>query len=115
MGKDLRHGYLTDEDWRGKNADSVFYWHQTKTPLLKKASHYLICGTLSKVANSRMGRLFGDGLVHPASGTGQGLFSSSTIPFLRDHCKVIPGISHQHLRRSGKVYGQIKAWCLQCQ
>ncbi len=109
--KDLRHGYLTDQDWQGKNADHLFYWHRNTIPLLKKADHYLICGTLSKVAGSTMGRLFGDGLVHPASGTGRGLFSSSAIPFLEDHCKILPGISHSHLQRSQQVYEQIRNWC----
>ncbi|MBI2336132.1 MAG: hypothetical protein HYU97_05165 [Deltaproteobacteria bacterium] len=101
--KDLRHGYVIDEDWQKKNAGDLFYWHQNKPPLLKKVDHYLICGTLSKVANSKMGRWFGDGLVHLASGTG--------IPFLQDHCKIIPRISHEHLQRSARVYEQIREWC----
>ncbi len=109
--KDLRHGYIIDEDWRKKNADNLFYWHENRTPLLKKVNHYLICGTLSKVADSKMGRLFGDGLVHPASGTGRGLISSNNIPFLKHHCKIISGISHAHLQRSRRVYEQIREWC----
>lgn len=109
--KDLRHGYITDKDWKNKNSDNLFYWPQNKTPLLKKADHYLICGTLSKVVGSKMGRLFGDGLVHPASGTGQGIFSSSSIPFPKDNCKIIPGISHHHLQKSRRVYAQIREWC----
>jgi len=109
--KDMRHGYLTEEDWQGKNADALFHWPQNKIPLLKRADHYLICGTLSKVAGSKMGKLFGDGLVHPASGTGQGLFSSSALPFLKEHCKILPGISHHHLQTSRRVYAQIKNWC----
>ena len=109
--KDLRHGYLTDEDWKGKNADKFFYWHQHKTPLLKKVDHYLICGTISKVAGSKMGRWFGDGLVHPASGTGSSLFPANAIPFLKKHCKIIPGISHHRLQTSKQVYQQIKVWC----
>ncbi len=109
--KDLRHGYLVDEDWKKKNADRLFYWHENKTPLLKKANHYLICGTLSKVADSKMGRLFGDGLVHPASARGRSLFTLNPIPFLEEHCKIIPGISHTHLQRSARVYEQIRKWC----
>lgn len=109
--KDLRYGYLTDEDWQNKKSDNLFYWHHNKTPLLKNAEHYLICGTLSKIPGSTMGRLFGDGLVHPASGTGKGLFASSAIPFLQDHCKIILGISHTHLQKNQRVYEQIRDWC----
>jgi pimeloyl-ACP methyl ester carboxylesterase len=108
--KDLRHGYLTDEDWQKEKSDRLFYRHKNKTPLLKNADHYLICGTISKVAGSRMGKLFGDGLVHPASGTGKGLLKSSAIPFLEEHCKIIPGVSHSRLQRSQEVYDQIKVW-----
>jgi len=109
--KDLRHGYITEADWKTQNADNLFYLHQNKTPLLEKANHYLICGTLSKVAGSKMGRLFGDGMVHPASGTGQGLLSKNCIPFLPAHSTIIVGISHQHLLRSHRVYSHIKKWC----
>ncbi|HBF13054.1 MAG TPA: hypothetical protein DDW49_06670 [Deltaproteobacteria bacterium] len=108
--KDLRHGYLIDEDWQQKNADNLFYRHENRIPLLDTADHYLICGTLSKVADSKMGRFFGDGMVHPASGMGRGLFSSNDIPFLKHHCKIILGISHARLQRSPRVYEQIREW-----
>lgn len=109
--KDLRHGYLIDQDWEDENADDLFYVHQNKIPLLKTANHYLICGTLSKAADSRIGRLFGDGMVHPGSGTGRGLLPKSRIPFPEDHCRIFPGISHYNLLKSRKVYRQIRAWC----
>lgn len=109
--KDLRHGYIVDEDWQHKNAESLFYWHENKTPLLKNAHHYLICGTLSKNTDSTWGRLVGDGLVHPASATGKSLFTSSPIPFLKEHCKIISETSHVSLQKSMRVYEQIREWC----
>ena len=109
--KDLRHGYIVDEDWQKKNADHLFHLHRHTTPLLKNADHYLICSTLSKVAGSRLGRMFGDGLVHPSSGTGQGLLSSNKLLFPEAHLKIIPGLSHYNLQRSRRVYRQIRAWC----
>ena len=109
--KDLRHGYLIDEDWQGQGADDLFYIHKNKVPLLETAEHYLICSTLSKSLNSRAGRLFGDGMVHPGSGTGNGLFPSSRIGFREDHCKIFPGVSHYNLLKTMKVYRQIRVWC----
>jgi pimeloyl-ACP methyl ester carboxylesterase len=109
--KDLRHGYLTHEDWQRQGADDLLYVHQNKTPLLKTADHYLICGTISKSLDSRIGRLFGDGMVHPGSGIGRGLLPSSRIPFLPDHIKIFPGIPHYNLMKSMSVYRQIREWC----
>ena len=112
--KDMRHGYITDDDWQHDHAEKLFYLHQNKTPLFQGADHYLICSTLAKKANSKMGRFFGDGLVHPGSGTGQGLFSGSNIPFLKHHCKIFSGLSHHNLQKSPRVYRQILAWCEGC-
>ncbi|HEX5036940.1 MAG TPA: hypothetical protein VFX30_07250 [bacterium] len=109
--KDLRHGYLTHEDWQRRGADDLLYVHQNKTPLLKTADHYLICGTIAKSLDSRIARLFGDGMVHPGSGIGKGLLPSSRIPFLPDHTKIFPGIPHYNLMKSMRVYRQIREWC----
>lgn len=108
--KDLRHGYVTDEDWQKHNTDNLFHIHKNKTPLLASADHYMICSTISKNADSKMGRLFGDGLVHPASGTGRGFFESNRIHFSKDHTKIFAGISHHKLQRNQRVYEQIKSW-----
>lgn len=109
--KDMRHGYILDEDWQKKNADDLFYIHRNRPLPLDGADHYLICGTISKCSNSRLGRMFGDGMVHPGSGTGQGLFESSAIPFPPEHCRIFAGISHFNLIRSPQVYEQIRDWC----
>ena len=109
--KDLRHGYITEEEWSSENADKLFYWHENKTPLLKSAKHFLICGTIAKDADSKWGRILGDGVVHPSSATGRSLFTSSPIPFVKDHCKTFAGTSHIELQKSLRVYEQILAWC----
>ncbi|HSA58837.1 MAG TPA: hypothetical protein VLJ37_04055 [bacterium] len=109
--KDLRHGFLTHRDWQRPHADDLFYVHQNKTPLLETADHYLLCGTIAKSLDSTVGRLFGDGMVHPGSGTGKGLLPSSKIPFRADHSRIFPGISHYNLMKNMKVYRQIREWC----
>jgi hypothetical protein len=50
-------------------------------------------------------------MVHPGSGIGKGLLPSSRIPFVEDHCKIFPGLSHYNLLKSMKVYRQIREWC----
>lgn len=108
--KDLRHGYLTEQDWKHQRADHLFYYPINKTPLLEGADHYLICGSLLKNPDSKLARFFGDGVVPTASGTGQGLLRSSAIPFLAGHCRVFPNTSHYQLVHSRPVYQQIKNW-----
>lgn len=109
--KDLRHGYITDEDWSAEKANDLFYWHENKIPLLKTAKHYLICGTIAKNSDSKWGRLVGDGVVHPASATGKSLFTSSPIPFAKENCRTFSETSHIELQKSLRVYEQIRAWC----
>ncbi len=109
--KDMRHGYLTDEDWDHNDAENLMRHHPSKIPLLSHADHYLVCATLAKKIDSRMARIFGDGMVHPASGTGRGLIESSRIPFKEEHTKVFAGVSHLGLLKNRKIYSQIKNWC----
>ncbi len=100
--KDMRHGYLIDEDWKTKNADRLFHFKRNVIPLADSIHHYQITGTISKDENSRWARVFGDGLVHPASGAG--------VPTPKSHIKILPGITHRALQRSPRVYEQIKSW-----
>lgn len=109
--KDLRHGYITHKDWSDYRSDGLFYLHRKRPALLKTAEHYLICGTISKNAGSKMARLFGDGLVHPASGTGRGFLKSGGLNFLEENCKTLAGVSHYSLLKSREVYRQIRDWC----
>jgi triacylglycerol lipase len=109
--KDLRFGYLLDEDWQGERANA--FWHDNRhpVPLLNGVHYYLIASTLAKDSKNIFGEYFGDGLVPLPSARGKSLLKGKILPFLPEHFKTIQGLSHKELTRNAKVYRQIKKWC----
>ena len=68
---DLRHGNVRDEDWQQHDEHEDNSDPRQPTPLVDGVKHYAIGATLSKRSGARIGRLLGDGLVHPSSATGR--------------------------------------------
>jgi hypothetical protein len=69
--KDLRHGYLLDEDWTGCDQDCCLRDHRGDVPLLAGANHYAISATVTADPASPAGAVIGDLLVQPASAHGR--------------------------------------------
>ncbi len=69
--RDLRHGYLLDDDWAGCDQDRCPHDHRTDTPLLAGANHYTISATMTADPGSPVGAVVGDLLVQPASAHGR--------------------------------------------
>jgi len=69
--RDLRHGYLLDDDWVGCGPDCCLRDHRTDVPLLASASHYAISATITADPGSPFGAMIGDLLVQPASAHGR--------------------------------------------
>ena len=78
--RDLRHGYLLDDDWAGCGPECCLRDHRTDVPLLARANHYAISATVSADPDSPVGALVGDLLVQPASAHGR-RGSRQRIPF----------------------------------
>jgi len=110
--KDLRFGYLLDEDWKDQDPDALWKDNSHAVPLLEAAEHYLIAGSVAKESENFLIRYFGDGLVPGRSAAGRSLTKKRNIPFVQDYFKLIKGVSHGSLARHPKVYQQIKQWCL---
>ncbi len=68
--RDLRHGYLLDDDWAGCDQDRCLADHRSGTPLLATASHHAISATVTADPASPLGAVVGDLLVQPASAHG---------------------------------------------
>jgi pimeloyl-ACP methyl ester carboxylesterase len=108
--KDLRFGYLLDEDWQGQK-DKI--WHDNRHPvsLLEGVDYYLIASTLAKQSKNFFSEYFGDGLVPSRSASGKSIYKELVLPFLPHHCKTVKGLSHKGLTHHHRVYQQIKKWC----
>ncbi|MFC1849923.1 esterase/lipase family protein [candidate division CSSED10-310 bacterium] len=109
--KDLRFGYLVDEDWTGYNPDSLLQNNQQPIPLLAGAAHYIVSGTLTEDPDHYFTLLFGDGMVRKSSVLGQARQKGFQVPFDPDNHKEFPKIRHIKLAHSPQVYEQIKIWC----
>lgn len=109
--KDLRFGYLVDEDWKGHDADAFWKDNRHPVPLLEGVAYYVIAASLAKASDNIFTQYFGDGLIPHRSAAGRSLAKSKHIPFPEAHFKTIKGLSHVGLTRSRRVYRQIRRWC----
>jgi hypothetical protein len=105
--KDLRAGYLLDEDWQAPGGAEN---HQTDdVPLLPWAHHYAISATVAASRHNPLGRLMGDLLVHPASAQGRAR-NGRHIPFPDEHKRHFEGLHHFRLLNDPSVYEAIYKW-----
>ncbi|MBF0552214.1 MAG: alpha/beta fold hydrolase [Deltaproteobacteria bacterium] len=109
--KDLRFGYLRDEDWARQDPDALLKNNKKTIPLLDGASHYIITGTLTEDPCHPLTKWLGDGLVRKPSAAGQSSQERHDIPFIPGHHREFPGVGHIKLTHSPGVYQQIKSWC----
>lgn len=109
--KDLRFGYIVDEDWQDQDADALLRDNRHHVPLLSGVEYYILAAQLAKDADNIFTRYFGDGVVPTRSVTGQSFAEARSIPFSLEHYKAFKGLTHLGLARHRKVYKQILAWC----
>jgi triacylglycerol esterase/lipase EstA (alpha/beta hydrolase family) len=91
--KDLRHGYVLDEDWAGCDTDRCLRDHRHQVPLLPGAAHYVISATVTRDPGSPVGGLVGDLLVQPASAHGR-RGRRTHIPFPVESGRALGGMHH---------------------
>lgn len=108
--KDLRYGFLVEEDWKGKDPDSFVNSEKTIVPLLPKVKYYVITGTLMKDPDHFLSRFFGDAIVGKESSHGKSGNKKYDLPIPGNHICEIPGITHIQLMKEPLVYKQIKQW-----
>ena len=109
--KDLRYGYLRDEDWHGQDPDTFLRNTGREIPFLDSANTYFVCATVSHDPHSHLGRLVGDLLVLRASAwahDGHG----ERMRFPIDNYRHLGGVHHFELLNHPAVYAQIKRWLM---
>jgi len=100
--KDLRHGYLLDEQWQSHHPGAVFAKAQRQVPWLAGAAHHVIAGTLTKDPGHVISLLLGDSLVRVPSARGKK--SPENLPADPVRWHLVAGTGHMALARSPVVY-----------
>jgi pimeloyl-ACP methyl ester carboxylesterase len=107
--KDLRFGYVVDDDWSNSDPDACLKSHRHNIPLLSSASHYSISATVTSGNRHPLGWIFGDLLVSPASAHGHHPRNRG-IQFESDHHYHLGNSHHFDLLNHPDVYRVMEAW-----
>ena len=106
--RDLRHGSLVDEDWRGRDPEALRAVACREVPLLPWATHCFVSATVTRDPNHPLGRLLGDTLVLVPSATGRG--KTRRVPFRDEHGHHVGGTHHLALLNHPEVYERLRGW-----
>jgi hypothetical protein len=107
--KDLRYGYLVDEDWTGHDADAWLRRAAREIPFLPAANHYFVCATLTREPDAPVARIVGDLLVLHASAWDHG-GRGERLRFPVGNYRHIGGATHFDLLNHPAIYDQIHGW-----
>lgn len=104
--KDLRYGYTIDEEWAGKDPDTVFADARRNIPLIDGVGYYFVAATISRDLKHPLGQLLGDLLVRLPSASGEAPVAARRINFSRG--KVFPGMNHVHIANHPDIYEALR-------
>jgi pimeloyl-ACP methyl ester carboxylesterase len=107
---DLRHGNVQDRDWEHHDEHENHVDMRQPTPLAGGIRHYAIAATLSKRPGQRIGRLLGDGLVHPSSATGRHPNPEFDLAIPEEQTKIFYGVGHLAMLHDLRVMQQLAEW-----
>ena len=106
--RDLRHGSLVDEDWRGRDPEALRAAACKEVPLLPGATHYFVSASITRDPKHPLGRLLGDILVLVPSARGES--KTRRIPFRDEHGHHVGGTHHLALLNHPEVYERMRGW-----
>lgn len=106
--RDLRHGSLVDEDWRGRDPEALRAAACREVPLLPWASHCFVSASVTRDPRHPLGRLLGDILLLVPSARGES--RTRRIPFRDEHGHHVGGAHHLALLNHPAVYERLREW-----
>jgi pimeloyl-ACP methyl ester carboxylesterase len=107
--RDLRHGYVVDDDWSECDAGVCFDDHRTDVPLLATANHCVVSAAVVSRPRSTTARLVGDLLVQPSSAHGRRR-QRQPIQFQPEHRHHLGRLTHFDLLNHPAVYDALREW-----
>ncbi|MCA9534610.1 MAG: alpha/beta hydrolase [Myxococcales bacterium] len=109
--KDLRHGYIVDEEWQDQDVDRFTFGRQHTVPLARGVHHYVVAGNLAGHEHHPLAKFLGDALVTPYSAKDEG-FTGTPSARAAHATRVFDGLSHMAIVNHDAVYDQILRWWL---
>ena len=107
--KDLRHGYLIDEDWQDLHPDQISFGRKNLLPSVPGIHYFAIAGNLFADEHHPAAKILGDILVTPFSAKDEEMDGTATDRAANES-KVFSGINHLFLVNDDDVYEQILQW-----
>ena len=107
---DLRHGYVLDAGWQGRDRFESPDDHRVPLPLPEGVACYAVAGTLVGQRGLLADRLMGDGLVPLNSALGQHEQAERRLVFARGSQFIAYRTGHLDLLSSPDVAAQVLAW-----
>ena len=107
---DLRHGYLVDEDWVGRDRFAPGPAARCPPPLPDAVRCYAIAASLGRRDGDLKDRLLGDGLVPLASALGRHADPARTLRIAEERQWIGYGVSHLELLGDARAYAQLRQW-----
>jgi pimeloyl-ACP methyl ester carboxylesterase len=104
--KDLRFGYLREDDWREGDPDALLHNGRAHVPLTEGVEHHFVVATLSADPTHPVGYAVGDLLVRADSASGSGLVVAT------EDVRHLGRLNHFDLLNHPLVYEQIHRWLL---
>ncbi len=108
--RDLRHGSLVDEDWRGRDPEALRAQACAEVPLLDGALHAFVTATVTRDPRHPLGRLVGDVLVLGPSAAGRSRRRPERLAFADEHGLRLGGTHHMALLNHPAVHARLREW-----
>ncbi len=106
--KDLRYGYIVDDEWLDRDPDAFWEDHRQEIPLVDHVSYYAIGSSLGGTPDHPVSQLLGDMMVRLPSAHGEHPEEHRRLHF---HMKqYFPRVQHLTLMNHPDVYEQLKTW-----
>lgn len=107
---DLRHGYLVDEDWVGRDRFAPGQRARCPPPLPKGVRCYAMAASLGQRDGGLKERLLGDGLVPLASALGRDADPDRSLRIAEDRCWIGYGMNHLDMLSDADAYARLRSW-----
>ncbi len=103
--RDLRFGYLVEDDWRGEESARLLHNNRSEVPKLPGCTHTFITATLTRDPKHPLGWIGGDFLVRAESAAGR--MPDGRVAVAADEVVHVGSLSHFDLLDHPRVYAQI--------